>query len=257
MNQAEFDQFADEYYALVDRSIKASGEAPEYFAQYKVNDVRALYKDSRSRGDFGSLAGCPAQTILDFGCGVANSLPHFRRAFPDSRIICLDVSPRSLEIAGQRFPGMAEFVCFDGKTMPVETASVTIAFAACVFHHIDHAEHVPILREFRRILQPGGFACVFEHNPFNPLTRHAVNTCPFDANARLITARQMKRRFHDAGFDAATAHFRIFFPGMLRRLRPLERLLTWCPIGAQYYVVGRVPRTAAELSLPQQPRQAA
>lgn len=84
---------------------------------------------------------------------------------------------------------------------------------------------------------------MFEHNPFNPLTRHAVNTCPFDANARLISARQMRRRFHDAGFDVASIRYRIFFPGCLRRLRPLERLLTWCPLGAQYAVVGRVPHS--------------
>lgn len=242
MDQAEFDQFADEYHALVDRSIKASGEGPEYFAAYKVQDVRRLWSAEH--------ATKPAPTILDFGCGVAHSLPYFRRAFPDSRFICLDVSPRSLEIASTRFPGLAEFLWFDGKTMPIAAASVDIAFAACVFHHIDHAEHVPILREFRRIVRPDGFACVFEHNPFNPLTRHAVNTCPFDANARLITARQMKRRFRDAGFDVAQAHYRIFFPGLLRRLRPLEKLLTWCPAGAQYYVVGRVPNAASPKSQP-------
>jgi ubiquinone/menaquinone biosynthesis C-methylase UbiE len=229
MNLAEFDQFADEYHALVDRSIRASGEAPEYFAQYKVNDVHALWRRES--------AAHPNPTILDFGCGVANSLPHFRRTFPASRILCLDVSPRSLNIASQRFPGMAEYVCFDGATMPVASSSVDIVFAACVFHHIDHAEHVPILCEFRRILRPGGLACVFEHNPFNPLTRHAVNTCPFDAHARLITARQMKRRCRAAGFTAAAARYRIFFPGALRLLRPLERVLTWCPIGAQYCVV--------------------
>ena len=232
MNQAEFDQFADEYHALVDRSIKASGEGPEYFAKYKVNDVASLWR--------GSAVDESPPTILDFGCGVANSLPYFRKAFPDSRIICLDVSPRSLEIAARRFPGMAEFVCFDGATMPVPSASVSIAFAACVFHHIDHALHVPILREFRRMLKPGGMACVFEHNPFNPLTRHAVNTCPFDANAQLITGRQMKRRFRDAGFETVQVRYRIFFPRILRRLRPLEHLLTWCPLGAQYAAIGRV-----------------
>jgi SAM-dependent methyltransferase len=232
MDQAEFDQFAEEYYALHDRSIRASGEAPEYFAQYKVKDVRSRWR-----------ADCPdhgAPTIVDFGAGVANSLPYFRVAFPESRIICLDVSSRSLEIAAQRFPGQAEFARLGGRGLPLPSASVDIVFAACVFHHIDHAEHVPILREFQRVLRPGGMAFVFEHNPLNPLTRHAVNTCPFDANARLITGRGMKQRFRAAGFVSPAIRYRIFFPGMLRRLRPAERWLHWCPLGAQYYVLGRV-----------------
>ncbi len=237
MDQAEFDQFADEYYALHDRSIRASGEAPEYFARYKVRDVHARWQAAQP--------DCSAPTIVDFGAGVANSLPYFRAAFPESRIICLDVSSRSLEIAAERFPGQAEFARLGGRTIPLPPASVDIAFAACVFHHIDHAEHVPILREFRRILRPGGMAFVFEHNPFNPLTRHAVNTCPFDANARLITGRGMKRRFRAAGFAAPAIRYRIFFPGMLRRLRPAERWLHWCPLGAQYFVLGRVAGAAS------------
>jgi SAM-dependent methyltransferase len=231
LNPAAFDQFADEYQALHHSSTKVSGEPPEYFARYKVDDVRRLWQPAKP-------AAAPP-VILDFGAGVANSLPHFRSAFPDSRIICLDVSPRSLEIAASRFPRQAEFVCFDGKTIPLPAASVTIAFTACVFHHVDHAEHVSILRELRRVVEPGGMAILFEHNPFNPLTRHAVHTCPFDADARLITARAMKRRFREAGFSQVTASYRIFFPGWLRRLRPLERWLTWCPLGAQYRVVGR------------------
>lgn len=237
MNQAEFDRFADEYQALVHRSIRASGEAPDFFVRYKVQDVCDLWQRS----------GHPEQhpTIIDFGCGVANSLPHFRRAFPKSRIVCLDVSRRSLEIAAGRFPAQAEFVGLTGDGLPLPSASVDIAFAACVFHHIDHDRHVPMLREFRRVLRPGGLACVFEHNPFNPLTRRAVTTCPFDVNARLISAGQMSQRFRAAGFTAPQVRYRIFFPGALRALRPLERLLTWCPLGAQYSVVGRLAREAA------------
>jgi SAM-dependent methyltransferase len=247
MDQAEFDQFADEYYTLLDRSIQASGELPEFFHQYKVRDLAAAWR--RAHPDRAP------ETILDFGAGVANCLPSLRAVFPDSRVICLDVSPRSLEIAARRFPGQAEFTWFDGKSMPLPAKSVSLAFAACVFHHIEHAEHVPILGEFRRVLQPGGLSCVYEHNPFNPLTRHAVHSCPFDANARLITARQMRRRFRAAGFDAVHARYRFFFPAFLRRLRPLERYLTWCPIGAQYYVVGSV-RPSVEASLSQTRRVA-
>jgi hypothetical protein len=82
----------------------------------------------------------------------------------------------------------------------------------------------------------GGMACVFEHNPFNPLTVHAVDTCPFDEHACLIRAKVMRRRFADAGFAGHT-RYRIFFPHLLGFLRPLERFMTWLPLGAQYYIV--------------------
>jgi hypothetical protein len=34
--------------------------------------------------------------------------------------------------------------------------------------------------------------------------------------------------------------YRVFFPHALAALRPLERLLAWLPLGAQYYVCARV-----------------
>ncbi|MCS7046452.1 MAG: class I SAM-dependent methyltransferase, partial [Gemmataceae bacterium] len=123
MEQAEFDRFADEYHALHDRAIKASGEPPEFFHQYKVRDVAAVWR--RLHGQ--RLPG----VILDFGAGVANSLPHFRAAFPSSRVLCVDVSQRSLDIAARRFPGQAEFLRLEGAVLPAATASVSIAFAAC------------------------------------------------------------------------------------------------------------------------------
>jgi len=35
MDRAEFDKFADEYYALHAANIAMTGESPEYFADYK------------------------------------------------------------------------------------------------------------------------------------------------------------------------------------------------------------------------------
>jgi hypothetical protein len=34
-------------------------------------------------------------------------------------------------------------------------------------------------------------------------------------------------------------HYCVFFPRLLWRLRPLERYLTWLPLGAQYYVAAQ------------------
>ena len=80
---------------------------------------------------------------------------------------------------------------------------------------------------------------IFEHNPLNPLTIRAVNTCPFDENAVLIPARQLVHNMVVAGFGAPFRNYRIFFPGHLRAFRVLEPYLTWLPLGAQYYVAAR------------------
>ncbi|MES2017121.1 MAG: class I SAM-dependent methyltransferase [Pseudomonadota bacterium] len=222
MDQTEFDRFADEYEQQHAANIALSGESPAYFARYKVQDVARLCAPHK-----------PAR-ILDFGAGVGASIPHWQEAFPDAALTCLDVSERSLAIARERYPDAAQYRSFDGVTLPFAAGSFDVAFAACVFHHIDVASQVPLLRELRRVLSDDGRLFVFEHNPLNPLTRHAVNTCPFDANAVLIGANTLRARLRAAGFSRLSLAYRIFFPAMLSGLRPLERVLTRVPLGAQY-----------------------
>jgi ubiquinone/menaquinone biosynthesis C-methylase UbiE len=226
MERAEFDRFADEYEAQHACNIRISGETPEFFARYKVEDVAAAVGSNSPR------------RILDFGGGIGTSVPHFHRVFPSARLTCLDVSPRSVEIARQRHGDAADFELFDGTRIPHAAETFDIAYAACVFHHIDAAEHVSLLSELRRVLAPGGSLFVFEHNPLNPVTRHAVDTCPFDENAVLIAAPTMRARVQQAGFERVDLAYRIFFPGALRFLRPAEKWLTRVPLGAQYYVRG-------------------
>ncbi|MCC8396220.1 class I SAM-dependent methyltransferase [Paraburkholderia sp. MMS20-SJTR3] len=226
MDKAEFDSFADEYLALHARNIAVSGEGPEYFAEYKIRDIAEEMARRRI---------VPAR-MLDFGSGVGASIPWVKHYLPVAQLTCADVSDRSLDVARSRFPGAARFVHFDGRTLPFEAGEFNLAYAMCVFHHIDHAEHVDLLRELKRVVGPQGTVAVFEHNPLNPLTVRAVNTCEFDVNARLIAARDMKQACLDAGFTNVLVRFRIFFPHMLAKLRPLEKYLTVVPLGAQYSV---------------------
>ena len=232
MEEAEFDKFAEEYRALHAANIRLSGEAPEYFSEYKVIDVVAeLRRASPGR------AAAPA--VLDFGAGIGYSVPFFARHLPPARVTCLDVSQRSLELGAAQHGALAEFVHFDGSTIPHEDGRFDVAVASCVFHHIPHGEHVRLLGEIRRVLAAGGLLMLFEHNPLNPLTRHAVNTCAFDGNAELIAADTMRSRVQAAGFLAPKVRYRIFFPRLLRALRPLEAKLTWLPLGAQYSIAAR------------------
>ncbi len=228
MNEAEFDRFADEYDALHAAGLAVSGEGPEYFAEYKIKDIARDYEQSPHQRN-------SSVKILDFGAGVGGSIPYVHKHFASPQLTCLDLSKRSLALAEKRFPALAQYVHFDGANLPFPADHFDIAYAMCVFHHIDHAAHISLLRELRRVIRPGGSLFIFEHNPNNPVTVRIVNSCPFDENARLIHGAAMKQQLLAAGFKNSKIRYRIFFPRLLRALRPLERALAWLPMGGQYY----------------------
>jgi ubiquinone/menaquinone biosynthesis C-methylase UbiE len=149
----------------------------------------------------------------------------------------LDVSRKSLDLGRSRFGEIAEFIHFDGGEPPIPDKSIDIILCACVFHHIPHDQHQKILVGLRRKLSERGLLFLFEHNPLNPLTVRAVDTCPFDENAKLITSWKLSESLKLAGFATVETRFRIFFPGLLRKLRPLETYLYWLPLGAQYCLI--------------------
>lgn len=228
MKAAEFDKYARDYLETHERNVRISGETPEYFARYKIDEVRRWWTSARLP---------EPRAILDFGAGVGNSLPHLASSFPNARLTALDVSAESLAVAMRRFPKAADFVCQNGADIPLASGSFDLIFSSCVFHHIDATEHVCTFEGLRRLLAPGGRMIIFEHNPLNPVTRHIVAGCEFDEDAVLIPAGVFKARQLAAGFAEVAVRYTGFFPGPLRALRPFERFMTGVPIGAQYYTV--------------------
>lgn len=224
MTKVEFDSLADTYYEEHKKNIEITGEAPEYFAEYKIADLAHHLSKTRAS---------PLR-ITDFGSGIGNSIPYFRRYFPSLTLSCVDVSARSIQVAKDRFPGKETFLLIEGENIPIKDASQDIVFSACVFHHISRNRHEHWIKELLRITRPGGVLAIYEHNPFNPLTVRAFNTCPLDRYARLIRASTLRRSCLTAGWSSASIAYRLFFPRALAYLRPLERRLGWLGIGAQY-----------------------
>lgn len=227
MEVSEFDRFADEYTEMHRRNIAITGENPDYFAEYKIRTLSEIS---------GTENFAQKSPILDFGSGIGNSIPYFQKYFPSAALMCADVSRRSLDLGRARFPSFGTDVLIEDARIPLPAGTVQLAFSACAFHHIPHGEHGLWLRELRRVVRPGGALVIFEHNPLNPLTVRAVNTCEFDANAELIRARDLSARCRAAGWAEVRIRYHVFFPRMLAALRRGERYLGWLPLGAQYSV---------------------
>jgi SAM-dependent methyltransferase len=227
MTEPEFDRYASSYRALHAENIRITGESPDYFAEYKVRHAARL-----------AGARLPAARILDFGCGIGNSTGFLARHFPGCEVAGTDVSGASLEVARSRTAG-ATLVPMRGETIPFDDARFGLAFVSCVLHHVPQERHAATLAELRRVLAPGGWLVLYEHNPWNPLTVRAVESCEFDRTAVLIGARTLRRSVAAAGFGAAATRYIVFFPKFLRFLRRFEPLLAWLPLGAQYCIAAR------------------
>lgn len=224
----EFDRYAASYGELHAASITASGEEPSYFAAYK-----ARYMARRLAADTGAAA---APAILDFGCGVGNSIGHLHAAFPTAILHGADLSGTSIDLARSAHGQIAKFTVIEDSRLAYADAAFDAAFVACVFHHIPPAERLHWMRELRRVLRPGGRLFVFEHNLLNPLTVKSVRDCPFDEDAILLPRRELLGLARQAGFGGVDARYIVFFPHALAALRPLEPWLGWLPLGAQYVV---------------------
>jgi SAM-dependent methyltransferase len=220
VSKIDFDQYAGQYQALLSAQTRFFDSDSDYFARYKIDRVKALVGK--------------AEAALDFGCGIGRSMQALRAAFPGADIAGCDPSAESLAIARHENPQCRFF----NMDEPAAEPRFDLVLASCVFHHIQPPARQEALRYCFGCLKPGGRLVIFEHNPFNPVTRHLVNTCPFDADAVLLSMRETIGRMREAQFTIERAAYCLFFPGALAALRPLESLMGWLPLGGQYFVCG-------------------
>ena len=71
-------------------------------------------------------------TILDFGCGLGDALPIYRKAFPKAKLIGIDVSSHAIDICCKKFGNIATFICGDQTRVP----GVDVIIASNVFEHL-------------------------------------------------------------------------------------------------------------------------
>lgn len=227
-----FDEYAQQYERALERGISVSGEDKEFFARGRV----AFLKSRLDR------MGIQPRVVLDYGCGTGGATPYFKELLQPDRLIGVDVSRKSLDVARESHGGSGvEFHHFDDYEPRGE---VDVAFCNGVFHHIPPAGRKAAAEYVRRALRPGGLFAFCENNPWNPGTQLVMARIPFDRDAIKVSIPGARRLLREAGFDVLKVETMFYFPSWLRILRPLEAALARWPLGAQYMVLARAPGAA-------------
>jgi len=235
MASPEFDQFAGDYDTALNRGISLSGESKDYFIERRVEwTKRCLVRLG---------ATCTGGTVMDYGCGTGSAFSKLRDTFEAERVVGIDVSTAELAIAKKNHPWATTDTPDD---MPANIA-VDVAYSNGTFHHIPPAQRPAALNFIFQRLKPGGYFALWENNPWNPGTRWVMSRIPFDREAVTLSANEARRRVREAGFEVVRTDFLFIFPKMLAPLRAIEPLVSRLPIGAQYQVLCRKPRTKDEI----------
>jgi len=219
----DFDEYAKDYEDSVDRSVSFTGRDSAFYARRKVEILEDIV-----RPGLGSLQGL---NLLDVGCGTGTTdrylAPRVRRLHG------VDISEEML-VKAQRNVPKAEFSWYDGEKLPFDDESFDVVTAICVLHHVPVSKRFKVVSEMVRVARPGGVVAVFEHNPYNPLTRYAVNTCELDEDAILLSSRETIELLKEsADTEPEFRHF-LFSPLGGAVGCSLDRHLRRVPLGGQY-----------------------
>jgi len=226
-----FDTYGESYDEVMKKSIGFMGQKHDYYTQAKADCILDVLQRLHD-GDTRELK------VLDVGCGVGKTDGFL---FPGlGELAGVDISPVSIEQARRENP-QVHYESYDGKSLPFADGTFDAAFLICVLHHVVPAAREALLREVRRILRPGGVLLIFEHNPFNPLTRLVVARCEFDRDAQLLSRHLSARILEETGVPVFEQRYILVSPFRLKGAGWVEYKCRRIPLGAQYYVAGRKP----------------
>jgi SAM-dependent methyltransferase len=225
----EFDAYARDYERLLEDPLRTCfATGPVFFHERKLQVLLNLLAGQGLRP--------AAIRWLDVGCGKGDLLRIGAQHFA-SAAGC-DPSPEMIRASG--LDGLQ--VQNSAGQLPFESESFDLVTAACVYHHVPSDGRPALGDEICRVLRPGGTFCLFEHNPWNPVTRLIVSRTPLDREAVLLSRRESEETVKRSGFRAVTGRFFLYLPEPLYRVIPsLENWLGRVPAGGQYAILFQRP----------------
>lgn len=221
----DFDAYAKNYEDSVDRSVSFTGRDSAFYARRKVEILEDFVRPL-----LGSLQGLE---LLDVGCGTGTTDRYLAPRV--KKLHGVDISDEMLVKAQRKVP-RAKFTWYDGEILPFADESFDVVVAMCVLHHVPPSMRFKVVSEMLRVTRRNGIVAVFEHNPSNPLTRYAVNTCELEQDGALLSTQESIDLLKDSA-DVAPEVRHFLFSTLGGAIGcSLDRHLRRVPLGGQYAV---------------------
>lgn len=226
----EFDRYAPHYDELLaDPVCGLFAKSSDYFHRRKWLLIQAFFRRQ-------NVTTQPLHW-LDVGCGRGELLRLGKGAF--AAVSGCDPSQQMLEAAGE----IRVIHQQDPLRLPFADDSFDFVSAVCVYHHVPPPERPVLTAEVARVLRPGGWFTIIEHNSYNPVARLIVSRTPVDANAILLTASESRLLQGQAGLTPISEEYFLYLPEFLfKRMGRVENLLRRIPLGGQYAAFARKPQ---------------
>lgn len=215
MKKVNFDDYANNYDQTLQEQHKLFGDI-SYYSEYKVRLLTKFFDGNKM------------MNILEYGCGIGRNLEYFRKYFPNSFLYATDISKESLSVARKRY---AYVNFFELEDICKFYNFFDLIFIAGVYHHILPEDRIQVTSNIYNLCRPNGYVVVFEHNPFNPITRKMVRECEFDTDAVLLSKTELIELFEKNRFFVVKSGYTLFVPPRLKRISFIENYLSWLPLG--------------------------
>jgi SAM-dependent methyltransferase len=204
-----------------------AGCAPSYVHGYTPHETRRLADQADTLAELlhAGTAYPAGSRVLEVGCGVGAQTIHLAASSPGARIVAIDRSLDSLELARARASSaQVEWQHADLFHLPFVDDSFDHLFVCFVLEHLP--DPLRALASLRRVLRPGGTITVIEGDHgsafFHPDSIYA--RAAIDCQVRLqsvaggnaLLGRQLEPLLSAAGYDAVTVSPRTVYADRTR-----------------------------------------
>lgn len=232
---AEFDRFSEDYETVHNRTLPPGASSHDFVVQ------KAGMASQWAQSYFPGRSGL---SVLDFGCGTGRVLALVAESSWCGSLAGVDESAASLETLREAMKGNPKPLALGRSIMDLEPGRrCDFIFMFNVLHHIPPAERERLIGQVGAALAEGGVLAVWEHNPFNLLTRLLVAISPLDKHAHLISRRKVDRLMRLSGLECRDSRYVNCLPPKMQKssaVRWMEDALSGWPVGAQYWSLFRV-----------------